>query len=268
MNVMESNLLDHSVRDCGCETRRKRKREDLTGQKFGRLTAVQYEFDDKRHQPCWTFLCDCGNEKILSANQVKWSNVQSCGCLRKERAENLNKKDISGKRFGRLIAIRQTENRDCPGTTIWECKCDCGNTAFYSVNELSFGKAMSCGCLYRETRKECAKNRNDLVDGTSIGSLLAAKKIRSNNTSGITGVHYDQKLGKWIAYISYKKKRYYLGLFVDKDDATKAREYAEQKFHDPIIEEHWNELTKSRQDEYLAYLKVIPSCNSQLVGMP
>ena len=258
MNVMESNLMDHSIRDCGCETRRKRSREDLTGQRFGRLEAVRYEFDDKRHQPCWTFHCNCGTKKILSVNQVKWSGVKSCGCLRKERAESLNRKDISGKRFGRLVVIRQTELRDSPGTTVWECRCDCGNTAFYSVNELSFGKARSCGCLYRDTRKDCAKNRSDLVEGTALSSLLSAKKTRSNNTSGTTGVHFDPKLGKWVAYISYKKKRHYLGLFMDKDDAIKARERAEEEFHDPMIEKHWNELTEARQIEYLAYVNGSP----------
>ena len=254
IKVLESNLTDHSVRDCGCESRRKRSREDLTGQRFGRLVAIRYEFDDKRHQPCWTFHCDCGTEKILSVNQVKWSGVQSCGCLRKERTGNLNKKDISGKRFGRLIAIRQTEYRDSPGTTVWECQCDCGNSAFYSLNELNSGKAKSCGCLYRESRKDCSKNRADLVDETSLSSLLAAKKIRSNNTSGITGVHFDPKLGKWVAYISYKKKRYYLGLFMDKGDAIKARERAEEELHDPMIEKHWEKMTEARQNEYLAYV--------------
>jgi len=257
--VLESNLTDHFVRDCGCETRRKRSREDLAGQRFGRLVAVRYEFDDKRHQPCWTFRCDCGTEKILSVNQVKWSGVQSCGCLRKERAGNLNKKDISGKRYGRLIAIRQTEFRDLPGTTVWECQCDCGNSAFYSLNELNSGKAKSCGCLYRESRKDCSKNRTDLVEETALSSLLAAKKIRSNNTSGTTGVHFDPKLGKWVAYISYRKKRYYLGVFQDVNDAVKARKRAEQKLHDPMIESNWDELSETRQNEYLAYLKGIPN---------
>ena len=116
------------------------------------------------------------------------------------------------------------------------------------------GKAKSCGCLYRETRKDASKKRTDLVEETSLSSLLAAKKIRSNNTSGITGVHFDPKLGKWVAYISYKKKRYYLGLFMDKGDAIKARERAEEELHDPMIEKHWKKMTEARQNEYLAYV--------------
>ena len=74
----------------------------------------------------------------------------------------------------------------------------------------------------------------------------------------MTGVHFDSKLGKWIAYISYKKKRYYLGIYTDKNDAVKARQRAEQEFHDPLIEKHWDDLPEKRQDEYLAYLKGIP----------
>ena len=89
--------------------------------------------------------------------------------------------------------------------------------------------------------------------------MLAAKKIRSNNTSGTTGVHFDPKLGKWVAYISYRKKRYYLGVFQDVNDAVKARKRAEQKLHDPMIESNWDELSETRQNEYLAYLKGIPN---------
>lgn len=34
--------------------------------------------------------------------------------------------DITGKRFGRLIAIKPTERKIC-NSSYWICKCDCGN---------------------------------------------------------------------------------------------------------------------------------------------
>lgn len=51
---------------------------DLTGKKFGRLTAVSYLGDCK-----WRCLCDCGNETVVYAHNLKSGNSKSCGCLHK-----------------------------------------------------------------------------------------------------------------------------------------------------------------------------------------
>ena len=58
--------------------------------------------------------------------------------------------DISGQRFGRLIAIERVE---VPNSTraMWRCKCDCGNEKITSGVNLRRGKALSCGCLHKET---------------------------------------------------------------------------------------------------------------------
>lgn len=45
----------------------------------------------------------------------------------------------------------------------------------------------------------------------------------SNNTSGITGVCFDRKRDKWVASISYEKKRITIGRFDTKEDAVRAR---------------------------------------------
>lgn len=61
-------------------------------------------------------------------------------------------KDISGERFGRLIAERFVEKRPVGTTTkpFWSCKCDCGNTLIVSANSLASGNTRSCGCLAKE----------------------------------------------------------------------------------------------------------------------
>ena len=255
--ALEGRLRDETVSHCGCRNKRQRH-IDITGQRFERLVAIKHMFDNHRKQSCWLFQCDCGNQKILTYNQVKWGGVKSCGCLHREMTQRINLTDITGKRFDRLVAVRPTEKRLGSGSIVWECKCDCGNTAYYSVNQLNYGNIHSCGCLYKETRGEGVKNRTDLVDNTSVTALVTSKRLRADNTSGVTGIYFDKRNGKWGAYISYQRKRYYLGQYEKKEDAVKARQRAEQEFHDPLIEEHWDELPKNRQDEYLAYLKGIP----------
>jgi hypothetical protein len=60
--------------------------------------------------------------------------------------------DISGQRFGRLVAIEFVpKGNDCnlQGAR-WRCRCDCGNETITSGARLRFGQTKSCGCLSRE----------------------------------------------------------------------------------------------------------------------
>ena len=54
--------------------------------------------------------------------------------------------------------------------------------------------------------------------------------LRSNNTSGVTGVNWEKRRNKWQAYITVNKKRIYLGLFDNIEDAIRVRKEAESKF--------------------------------------
>lgn len=57
--------------------------------------------------------------------------------------------------------------------------------------------------------------------------------IRHDNSSGHTGVYFNNRTGKWCAQISKIKGRDYLGSFAHKEQAITARKYAEIKhgFH-------------------------------------
>ncbi|MCL1791034.1 MAG: AP2 domain-containing protein [Peptococcaceae bacterium] len=59
-----------------------------------------------------------------------------------------------------------------------------------------------------------------------------------NNKSGIKGVSWGRKSGKWDANITFKKKRYSLGSYDDINDAAKARELAEEQLFRPFLEWH------------------------------
>ena len=56
------------------------------------------------------------------------------------------------------------------------------------------------------------------------------RTLRSDNTSGVTGVHYDTQNGTWVADICVMKNRFVLGRFHNKEDAIKARKEAEVKY--------------------------------------
>lgn len=66
------------------------KTRDITGQRFGRLIALQPT--DARMSRCvvWQFRCDCGELKLASVNAVSTGTTQSCGCLRRETTRDLS----------------------------------------------------------------------------------------------------------------------------------------------------------------------------------
>lgn len=143
-------------------------------------------------------------------------------------------KDITGERFGRLVALNVIEGkRGNHRESIWLCKCDCGNIVEKSIHNLG-RDTFSCGCFHNETVGNNGKLH--CKEGTKIPALKA--KICSNNTSGVKGVCPCGN--KWRAYITFKRKRIELGMFNNFEDAVKARQVAEEEYFHPILEKYDN----------------------------
>lgn len=63
-------------------------------------------------------------------------------------------KDLTGKRFGRLVALSVDHFQDVKRgrRTFWKCKCDCGNIKVIRSDSLISGNTTSCGCFDYERR--------------------------------------------------------------------------------------------------------------------
>lgn len=82
--------------------------------------------------------------------------------------------DLTGHRFGRLVAVRPTDERK-NGMIMWECLCDCGNLKLVRSSELTQGKTKSCGCLKKDcSSKNGTKTRRDIT-GVRFGRLTAIR---------------------------------------------------------------------------------------------
>lgn len=57
--------------------------------------------------------------------------------------------DLTGQRFGRLVALYPTEKRICR-RVVWHCKCDCGKYKDVDSLNLVQGDTTSCGCVATE----------------------------------------------------------------------------------------------------------------------
>ena len=73
-------------------------------------------------------------------------------------------KDITGQRFGRLVAVRCV-GRTNNGNAKWLCQCDCGNTVIARAAGLKHRCYVSCGCskTKRLFRHGLADTRLDII---------------------------------------------------------------------------------------------------------
>lgn len=209
-----------SVGDCGCTRAVRPGQRDITGMRFGRLTAIcPTEDRGSQGSVVWLCKCDCGKETKVELGHMISGLWKSCGCL-----SHPPRKDFIGRRFGQLTVTEYAGK--CGGMHRWKCLCDCGKETIVGQTLLQKGKTKSCGCLQAMVYKENLK----LTEGTSVTILQAIKKGRliKTNTSGYNGVYYNKRCRRWIAQITFQGRTRYLGSFEMLEDAVKARQQGEE----------------------------------------
>ena len=209
--------------------------KDLTGQRFGRLKVICDTGERKHNHVVWKCDCDCGKTIQTTTKQLNSGKIHSCGCLRKEVTSRTKSKELTGQRFGKLTVITRVEERRCGGL-VWLCKCDCGNTTLSITSNLTSGNSKSCGCSQIEQAKESIGNITDEMKQIPLLHNILDGKLRTNNTSGVTGVYFNKSVGRWCARIYSKGKQTYLGCFHSFEEAVKARKDAEFIHEERIIE--------------------------------
>ena len=137
---------------------------DLTGQVFGLWTVLHEAEPDKSGRARWLCRCQCGKERVVTADNLRSGKSTSCGHTRfpKLRA------DLTGQRFGRLTALEYAGSGGKRNSAHWRCRCDCGNTCTVEDSHLKNGHTKSCGCRRRIRLQE---KRLDLT-GQRYGRLV------------------------------------------------------------------------------------------------
>lgn len=130
-----------------------RSLRDLTGETFHRLTVVSFDLTSAPGFAKWWCRCNCGNRSRHLACNLTSNVSKSCGCLQTESRSTARTLDITGQRFGRLLAQVRTDKK-YRGCYLWECLCDCGITKTLSSSHLATGVVISCGCARRDGRGE------------------------------------------------------------------------------------------------------------------
>ena len=131
------------------------RRRNITGDKYGFLTAL-FPTDRKQgSRTIWHCRCDCGKERDVSISLLTRGVILTCGCDIGDRISNLK-----GIRFGMLVAQKDRKSKK---QRIWKCVCDCGNEIEVEEYLLLHGGPRSCGCAKGNFRDYTGEQRGRLT---------------------------------------------------------------------------------------------------------
>lgn len=155
--ALSSDLRNEKIISCGCQHKKQlseRNSLQLEGKKFGRLTVLYRNGSNRSQRSVWHCKCECGNELDVSSSNLTNGTVQSCGCLRRETAKNLNFINLIGMKFGLLTVLEDLGSDNEKQNHYWKCQCDCGNITVVSTGDLKSGHTKSCGCMRKSSYSE------------------------------------------------------------------------------------------------------------------
>lgn len=207
--------LDLSCGNCGGDA----VPADLTGLRFGKLTVLEKsERRTKSRNALWRCRCDCGAQVETTRAKLLHGGISSCGCGRQPPL-----KEWVGRRFGKLVVVSYAGKEK--GCHLWQCRCDCGNEVTVRQSNLQDGGSTSCGCGHDPTAAM------HFVEGTCV-EQIRSRRLYKTNSSGVRGVYFNKRKGKWVAQIMFQGKNHYLGAFSTLEDAARARGRGEELFDD------------------------------------
>lgn len=223
---------------------------DLAGEKYGRLTVLK-RIGTFNKSPLWECICDCGNNKNTTTRDLRSGNIKSCGCLKDERLlsynhtkKKYNTYDLSGE-YGIGYTSKgeefyfDLEDYDKIKNYCWLID----NNGYVSCTKRKNKKATHI-LMHKIIMNSLNNEDVDHINGVESRNDNRKFNLRKcthqmnmcnyskpkNNTSGVTGVSWDNTHMIWKAYITYKNRRINLGSFNDFNDAVRERLLAEKKY--------------------------------------
>lgn len=131
--------------------------------------------------------------------------------------------ELTGQRFGRLLAIEPGEVVSPGRNLTWICRCDCGNTVVVKGSLLKRGSTRSCGCLSKEITSKI--NHTHGMTGTKIRGVWHTMVHRCTDPKTISYPTYGGRgIGvceKWLSFEGFYEDMggsYQEGLTLDRKD--------------------------------------------------
>lgn len=112
------------------------------------------------------------------------------------------KRDLSGRRFGRLLAISPARiGRE----SAWVCVCDCGNQKQIRTQSLLRGESRSCGCWADALRAEASTRHGQ--HGSRVYAVWATMVQRCTNPNSAVFKNYGGRgisiCAEWLNFENF-----------------------------------------------------------------
>jgi len=189
----------------------------------------------------WLCECQCINKnvKVVRGTHLKSNRIQSCGCLYKERIRHDVPPNIFELKEDHKVGYTDTNREfyyDISDSDAVELHSWYFDKDGYVVARIN-GKGIKLhkfligynGKIDHKNRHKYDNRRNNLRIASNTQNAMNIS-IKSNNTSGATGVGWQSLNNSWRVRITVDKKQIYLGSFNDFDEAVKVRKEAELKY--------------------------------------
>ena len=124
---------------------------DLTGLIRGHLLIKRRNGSDPQSNALWLCICDCGKKVSIRAGYLRKGKQEYCSKQCPLYVATL-RIDLTGQRFGRLVALKHAGFRPGSNIAVWSFRCDCGTVIKRKHDGVRSGHTSSCGCYDREVR--------------------------------------------------------------------------------------------------------------------
>lgn len=218
--ICANNVLRGRSKSCGCGERLSRysrnHTKDIRGQKFGNLTVIR---DSGRRASngaaIWVCKCDCGKDFDCPSGSLLQGRVMDCGCNK----VHANTSDIEGCMFGDLTVLHIDRDNRSGDRLHWLCKCICGNLRSITTNELTSGRAISCGCT------KGSHGERYIADLLSEHGIAFEQQKRFDDCRNMKPLPFDFYLPTLHTVIEYDGKQHYAPVkFWGGEDALRSRQ--------------------------------------------
>ena len=196
----------------------------------------------------WLCDCDCGNKNIIvSGGNLRHGNVTSCGCISIEHKQKYindikeKYKTTYGDKGDYFLCITSK------GHEFLIDKDDYENVKEYTWRISNNGYVVttnnrkvlllhrlimnpSDGLIVDHIKHKKKDNRKNNLRVCSMSNNNMNKSKLKSNTSGVTGVTWNEKCGCWISQIGLNNKTIILGYNTNFEKAVELRKEAEEKY--------------------------------------
>lgn len=201
--ITGADLRRGHTKSCGCKSQNKNRLLDLTGQKFGRLTVMHLCEKKYYGNRLWHCKCDCGNETNVDTSRLIKGITKSCGCIQKEVVSDVNKIDLTGKKFGLWTVLEEIPQR-VNNRIYYKCQCECGTIKNVVSENLSNGTSQSCGCLKMSHGEFKITN---LLKDNNIDFI---PEFHPNDFKAFQNARYDFYIPKLNTLIEYDGRQHFV----------------------------------------------------------